>query len=49
MRILNRPGFILIVLLVSAMILLTAYLWWKLLLAQDLARQTRDTVPSPLP
>lgn len=49
MRILNRPGFILIVLLVSAMLLLTAYLWWKLPLAQDLARQKRDTVPSARP
>lgn len=45
MRILNRPGFILIVLLVSAMLLLTAYLWWKLPVAQDLARQKRDTPP----
>jgi len=46
MRIINRPGFILIVLLISAMILLTAYLLWKLPEAQDLLRQKREASPS---
>jgi hypothetical protein len=46
MRIINRPGFILIVLLISAMILLTAYLLWKLPEAQNLLRQKREATPS---
>ena len=49
MRIINRPGFILIVLLISAMILLTAYLLWNLPEAQNLLRQKREASPSPSP
>jgi len=49
MRIINRPGFILIVLLISAMILLTAYLLWKLPEAQDLLRQKREATPAARP
>jgi hypothetical protein len=45
MRLVNRPGFLLIALLLGTLILLTAYLLWKLPVAEQLTREKRASAP----
>ena len=52
MRIVQRPGFYLICLLMLAMLVLTLYLAWKLPMAEELARMRSTEAPgasSPRP
>ena len=49
MRIANRPTFYIILLLIAAMLVLTAYLTWKLPEAEELSRAKKNAAPASLP
>jgi hypothetical protein len=49
MRIANRPLFYVILLLLAAMALLTAYLVWKVPEAEELRRAQKKPSTAPLP
>ncbi|MBL9132331.1 MAG: hypothetical protein JNG86_14095 [Verrucomicrobiaceae bacterium] len=49
MRLANRPSFYVIFLLLAALVVLTAYLLWKLPEAEELSRAKKNVMPAPLP
>ncbi len=49
MRIANRPSFYLILLLLSALVAVTAYVAWKLPEAEELSRQKKNATPPSFP
>lgn len=49
MRIANRPSFYVILLLLTALVVVTAYVAWKLPEAEELSRQKKNAAPSSFP
>ncbi|MBE7493406.1 MAG: hypothetical protein HS117_00515 [Verrucomicrobiaceae bacterium] len=49
MRLTSRPSFYVIFLLLAAMLVLTAWLLWKLPEAEELSREKKNASPGPFP